>query len=263
MTVHDDFLAELAAFRSAPAPEAGPELQALFSSVAAVAPSPSVDHARSVPVPNRSFTGLASKIAAGALGALLAGTVAAGALTGTMALTSDHDDDAPCVVPVVHDEPGVEADEQSDVADEAADDADDACAPHDEAATDDDGSDEPDAADEADADEADDASMDDAAPVDLASVPVPTTQSEAAHTHAFDEACGNHGAYVSAFAHTGEAPECATSPAEPAAADAPATTATDDATAEPAHGKSAGKASAKAAETTSSNGGKGKGRSGK
>jgi hypothetical protein len=40
--------------------------------------------------------------------------------------------------------------------------------------------------------------------------PVPTSTSEAAHVHDFDEACGNHGAYVSHFARTGEEPECAT-----------------------------------------------------
>jgi hypothetical protein len=38
----------------------------------------------------------------------------------------------------------------------------------------------------------------------------PTTVSEAAHIHDFDEACGNHGAYVSHFARFGEEPECAT-----------------------------------------------------
>lgn len=46
--------------------------------------------------------------------------------------------------------------------------------------------------------------------VDLALVPVPTSVSEAAHNHAFDEACGNHGKYVSHFARTGTEPECAT-----------------------------------------------------
>ena len=39
--------------------------------------------------------------------------------------------------------------------------------------------------------------------------PVPTSQSEAAHNHDFDAACGNHGAYVSHFARTGEEPQCA------------------------------------------------------
>lgn len=39
---------------------------------------------------------------------------------------------------------------------------------------------------------------------------VPTSVSEAAHIHDFDEVCGNHGAYVSHFARTGEEPECAT-----------------------------------------------------
>lgn len=39
---------------------------------------------------------------------------------------------------------------------------------------------------------------------------VPTSVSEAAHVHDFDEACGNHGAYVSHVARFGEEPECAT-----------------------------------------------------
>lgn len=39
---------------------------------------------------------------------------------------------------------------------------------------------------------------------------VPTRVSDAAHLHDFDEACGNHGAYVSHFARFGEEPECAT-----------------------------------------------------
>ena len=34
--------------------------------------------------------------------------------------------------------------------------------------------------------------------------------SEAAHNHDFDEACGNHGTYVSHIARTGEPPACAT-----------------------------------------------------
>lgn len=38
----------------------------------------------------------------------------------------------------------------------------------------------------------------------------PTTVSEAAHIHDFDEACGNHGAYVSHVARFGEEPDCAT-----------------------------------------------------
>lgn len=39
--------------------------------------------------------------------------------------------------------------------------------------------------------------------------PAPTTTSEAAQIHAFDEACGNHGMYVSFFAQMGFEPPCA------------------------------------------------------
>lgn len=38
----------------------------------------------------------------------------------------------------------------------------------------------------------------------------PTTASQAAHIHAFDEACGNHGRYVSFVARNGTEPSCAT-----------------------------------------------------
>lgn len=49
-------------------------------------------------------------------------------------------------------------------------------------------------------------------PADTGELPAaPVTVSEAAHIHDFDEACGNHGAYVSHFARFGEEPECATS----------------------------------------------------
>lgn len=41
------------------------------------------------------------------------------------------------------------------------------------------------------------------------SLPIPTTTSEAAKIHAFDEACGNHGMYVSFFAQMGFEPPCA------------------------------------------------------
>jgi hypothetical protein len=37
--------------------------------------------------------------------------------------------------------------------------------------------------------------------------------SAAAHDHSHDAACGNHGAYVSAWAKTGQAPACATASA--------------------------------------------------
>lgn len=66
------------------------------------------------------------------------------------------------------------------------------------------------------ADEDDDIVEDDpAAPTELPGAP--TTVSEAAHIHDFDEACGNHGAYVSHFARFGEEPECATAERDGAA----------------------------------------------
>ena len=176
MTVHDDFLAELSAFRSGPAPEAGPELRALFASVAD--PSSACEAAvsvagpaRRIPVYKRILAGLPSKVAAGLVGAVLAGTLGAGAgtLTGTMMLTSD---DAPVVEETV--EPAEEQEqEQESVVDEAV---------------------------VEEQLEASDPSADGA----------PTSVSEAAHNHESDEACGNHGMYVSSFAQSGEEPECAT-----------------------------------------------------
>lgn len=160
----------------------------------------------------RILTGLPSKVAAGALGALLAGSVGAGALTGTMVLTSD-DDPVDVVACPVEDEVVVDevvSEEQvvddSDVAD------DEGCEDPGADGVDGDGADvsiDGDDADElSDADETEQPKVE--VPVDPATVPVPTVQSEAAQNHAFDEACGNHGAYVSHFARTGEEPECAT-----------------------------------------------------
>ncbi|HEV8044533.1 MAG TPA: hypothetical protein VGP38_05085, partial [Rubrobacter sp.] len=40
--------------------------------------------------------------------------------------------------------------------------------------------------------------------------PAATSASEAAHIHAFDEACGNHGQYVSYVARNDTEPPCAT-----------------------------------------------------
>lgn len=54
-------------------------------------------------------------------------------------------------------------------------------------------------------------------PIDLTTLAVPMSVSEAAQTHAFDEACGNHGKYVSHFARFGEEPECATDARDAAA----------------------------------------------
>ena len=214
----DDFFADLAMFRDGSVPEAGPELRALFASVAAAAPA--VEPARRLPVYKRIFAGVPSKVAAGALGALLAGSVGAGALTGTMVLTSNDDDAAVCpavsddhgdvvVVPVVAGDDSAEDTDAGVGADEPAD-SDDAVCDEDDAATDDDDESTEDGATDDEADESEVVEPTADVPTDLASVPVPTSVSEAAHNHAFDEACGNHGAYVSHFAKTGEEPECAT-----------------------------------------------------
>ena len=210
--MHDDFLAELSAFRSGPAPEAGAELRALFASVATVetCATPAAEPARRLPVYKRILTGLPSKVAAGALGALLAGTVGAGALTGTMVLTSD-------------DAPVVESQEQDQ--EHEAPEVEEAVV-------------------EASADEGDDAGKHEV-PEDLSTVAVPTSVDEAAQNHAFDEACGNHGAYVSYFAQTGEEPSCAT---EARAAAAAGTGASDEVSAEAGEGED-DKAEAKEART--------------
>ena len=188
----DDLLAGLASLRDAPVPEAGHELRELFASVATI---PAAEPARRLPVYKRILTGLPSKVAAGALGALLAGSVGAGALTGTMVLTTD--DVVACPEDEIVEDEVVEGCEDTAADDLAGDGAD--------VSTDE---------DDAEGDELSDAA-DTEQPklevaVDPATVPVPTVQSEAARNHAFDEACGNHGAYVSNFARTGEEPECAT-----------------------------------------------------
>jgi hypothetical protein len=56
--------------------------------------------------------------------------------------------------------------------------------------------------------------------------------SEAAHNHDHDEACGNHGHWVSGWARTGEEPECATTTAEVEADGVEADATGDDSTAD-------------------------------
>ena len=111
--------------------------------------------------------------------------------------------------------------------------------------------------------------------------PVPTSVSEAAHTHDFDDECGNHGHYVSHFARTGEEPQCAkdaraaqaAQPAQPSAAPAPAAQAQQapaaGATAEDSgagakargkHAKGGGQAKAQAERKAAKKGGGGKGK---
>jgi hypothetical protein len=195
-----DLLAGLALFRDASVPEPSPELTALFASTATAAATttaaPALPTPRSTPLYKRILSGVPSKIAAAALGALLAGSLGAGAgaLTGTLA---SSEDDTPAVEAPVVDDTAVDDDEhESD--DEAAEVEDEAAEVEDEVAV-----------DEVDDDGANDAAVDADLAADLAAVPVPTSVSEAAHTHDFDEVCGNHGRYVSFFARTGTEIECA------------------------------------------------------
>ncbi|MGI8793340.1 MAG: hypothetical protein ACR2H3_09215 [Acidimicrobiales bacterium] len=177
------FLSDVkAAYAATPAPPAGPALQELFGQV--VAASPSTAHSAPT-TPRRPFIfldifkTLPSKISAGALGAAiaLAGMGAAGALPGSMMLISNDDE-------VVLEESAPESGDTEEVEEvEAA---------------------------EVENDEAEDSESDKVEVTDLTQVLVPTSQSEAAKTHAFDEACGNHGKYVSYYAHHGEEPPCAT-----------------------------------------------------
>jgi hypothetical protein len=240
-----DVVAALGALRSAPAPAAGPALQALFASAAIVTNPPSSTTPRRTPVSTakRLLATVPPKIAAGVVGALFAGSIGAGALTGTLQLTS-NDAGTTSVVPL---------ETTTAVAPEAPEAPDDAA----DVAT-------ADAVDPADtADTATDAPK---TAGDPTTAPVPTTVDEAAHNHQFDAACGNHGAYVSAFARTGAEPDCATA----ARAAAPTTAASSDATTNAApsdttatadqsatvagHGKSAGHGNRSGA------GGKGKNR---
>lgn len=138
-------------------------------------------------MPKRLFAAVPSKIAAGVVGALLAGSLGAGAMTGTISLTS-QESDAPAEVVEPQDAVEVAPADVEDVEAPEADEADEA----DDAAA---------AEDPAEAPKADAG--------DPTTAPVPTSVDEAAHNHQFDEACGNHGAYVSHFARTGEEPECA------------------------------------------------------
>lgn len=221
------FVADLRAAASGPAPEATAELQALFVSTATVTAPPATTTPRRSPVSDakRLLTAIPSKVAAGVLGALLAGSLGAGAMTGTISLASNESD-----VPESTEVLVAEEKDELEV-EEVVEDA---------------GDDEPKAA------------VDPMVP--------PTSVSEAAQNHHFDEACGNHGAYVSHFARTGEEPECAIAARALLAGDAPAAAETDAESTEveaPGPGKSDGgkakaaAAKAKAAERKAA-GGKGK-----
>ena len=223
------FVADLRAAACGPAPEASIELQALFASTAAVTAPPATTTPRRTPVSDakRLLTAIPSKVAAGVLGALLAGSLGAGAMTGTISLASNESDVPESTEMLVEEEKEELEVEEVEVEEDAGDD-------------------EPKVA------------VDPLVP--------PTSVSEAAQNHHFDEACGNHGAYVSHFARTGEEPECAIAARALLAGDAPAAAETDAESTEveaPGPGKSdegkakAAAAKAKAAERKAA-GGKGK-----
>lgn len=189
MTPHDElltgetaaFVTDLRAAAHGPAPEASDELRALFASTATVTAPPATTTPRRTPVSDakRLLTTIPSKVAAGVLGALLAGSLGAGAMTGTITLASNEADVAESAEVLAEDEaledPLVDPEQELVV-------------------------------EEVEVEDGEDGPKD---PGDPMTAPIPTTVEEAAHNHQFDEACGNHGAYVSHFARTGEEPECA------------------------------------------------------
>ena len=220
-----EIVGALRLLRPAPVPDPTPALQALLSASAVVTIPPASSPARrtSVSTPKRLLAAVPSKIAAGVIGALLAASFGAGAMTGTIQLASNDEKVATEVAAPV------EA--------TAGDDDGQAAVVGDEAPADNEHDDDADVADEGDGDVAKEAG-------DPTTAPVPTSLSEAAHNHHFDEVCGNHGAYVSHFARTGEEPECALT----ARAGEPVAAASD---ADPAGGdtSSEGSDDAEAAET--------------
>ncbi|HEX2040979.1 MAG TPA: hypothetical protein VHF47_14740 [Acidimicrobiales bacterium] len=173
-------------------------LQALFDAhpVAAVPPSPHVPRSRRML--SDLLTSLPGKIAAGFVGATLAwgGLGVAGAVPGPLGLASSEDE--------------VEAPATEDV--DTTDEADDT------ESTETEGTEETESTGEAEeAKDTEDVEGTDEVEDDGELPEAPTSASEAAHIHDFDEACGNHGKYVSHFARTGEEPECATEARDEAA----------------------------------------------
>ncbi|MGQ0432073.1 MAG: hypothetical protein ACT452_06675 [Microthrixaceae bacterium] len=137
-----------------------------------------------------------TRVAAAVLGATvaMAGMGAAGALNAPIRFVSSFGDDTPACVSAPD-----ESTEDDLAGDALPEDESAACEdqPGDDGVTDDD-------LDAVDPESASDE------PVAGEIPEAPTTVSEAAHIHDFDEACGNHGAYVSHVARFGEEPECAT-----------------------------------------------------
>ena len=242
-----ELVSELATWRTTPAPPAGPALRDLFAQTAVLTPPAAVTPRRStVSEPKRLLTVLPAKIAAGVVGALLAGSLGAGAMTGTITLTSNESDPAAEVEGAEVEGDGAEqlpvddADADAD-ADAAADALEVVEVEEEEAEVDEEGPKDP---------------------GDPTTAPVPTSVSEAAKNHQFDEACGNHGAYVSHFARTGEEPECATAArngtAEPAPESTEVQAAEADAEAEAPAGPGQGKANASPTGVERSEAGKAK-----
>ena len=216
-----DFVAELGALRSVPAPEPGAALRSLFSA-APVVTTPATEPRRTLmSVPTRALAVIPSKIAAGVLGALLAGSLGAGAMTGTIALTSDEET-VPTPTEVVEEEAVDDESEleEDEVAVEEEELVEEAELVEEEVV-------------EVEAPEGDDSGAGN--PDNPVSV--------AAHEHSYDEACGNHGAYVSAIARDGEA-ACATggAPVEATATDTDAKTVKKSAAAKPAKASKPGAA---------------------
>ncbi|MBW3668465.1 MAG: hypothetical protein KY443_04550 [Actinobacteria bacterium] len=185
--MHDDprltsFMASVRdAYGASTPPAPGEELRALFATGLDVEATHTTTTSRRRRMFSDVFKAVPGKVAAGLLGATLAytGLGAAGALPAPLSLASSHDDTEQVVL-------------DDTTATTLADDGDTT----------------PTTLTEGDGDG--DAGAKVAEDIDLALVPVPTSVSEAAHNHAFDEACGNHGKYVSHFARTGTEPECAT-----------------------------------------------------
>lgn len=194
--MHDDprltsFMASVRdAYGASTPPAPGDELRALFATglEVALAPPTTTTTPRRRRMLSDLFKAVPGKVAAGLLGATLAytGLGAAGALPAPLSLASSEDDTEQVVL---------DDTTTTTLADDEGDDTTTTTL-----ADDGEGDDDAEGGKKAKADE----------DVDLALVPVPTSVSEAAHNHAFDEACGNHGTYVSHFARTGTEPDCAT-----------------------------------------------------
>lgn len=245
--MHDDprltsFMASVRdAYAASTPPAPGEELRALFATGLEVDAPPTTTTSRRRRMFSDVFKAVPGKVAAGLLGATLAytGLGAAGALPAPLSLASSHDDTEQVVL----------------------DDTTSTTLGEDEG----DGTTTPTTVTDDDVDADTDTKV--AEDVDLALVPVPTSVSEAAHNHAFDEACGNHGKYVSHFARTGTEPECATAARTAAGgdgqdADAAVSTADSDADADAvADSKGKGKGKAQKGKAKANHGKGKKGRS--